>query len=92
MMVLMFGQSLMVTGATVIILPILMHCMKPLVTVSIETKQCTKNLTCDCMTHHGTRSVSKVSDLYYFTVFEIQRFKLNNSNNNKMKKNWENHR
>ena len=28
-----------------------MYCMKPLVTVSMETKQCVENLTCDCMTH-----------------------------------------
>ena len=39
------------------------------------TERCTKKLTCYCMTRHGTRPVGKVSDLYYFTIFEIQGFK-----------------
>ena len=42
--------------ATYKISPIIMYCVKPLVTVSMETKRCTKNI-CDCMTHHGTRPV-----------------------------------
>ena len=45
--------------------PIIMYGIKSLVTVSMETKQGMKNLTCDCMSHHGTRPVCKVSDLYY---------------------------
>ena len=58
-MVLMFGQRLMVTGVTVIVLhaiklPIIMYGMKSIVTVSMETKRCTKNLICDCTSHHGT--------------------------------------
>ena len=70
MAILMLGQSLMVTGVTVIVLhaktsPIIMYCMKSLVTVSMETKQGMKNLTCDCTTHYGTRPVYKVSDLNY---------------------------
>ena len=44
--------------------PIIMYCMKPLVTVSMETKWSTKKLTCDCTSCHGTRPVFKVSDLY----------------------------
>ena len=40
-----------------------MYCIKPLVTISMETKWSTKKLTCDCMTHHGPRPVCKVSDL-----------------------------
>ena len=39
----------------------IMYYMKLLVTVSVEIKQCTKNLTCDCTSHHGTQSL----DLYY---------------------------
>ena len=45
--------------------PIIMYGMKLLVTVSMETKRGTKNLTCDCTSHHETRPVCKVSDLYY---------------------------
>ena len=45
--------------------PIIMYCMNPLVTVSMETKLCMKNSTCDCTSRHGTRPVCKVSDLYY---------------------------
>ena len=68
MMGLMLGQSVMVTGATVIVLhaktsPIIMYGIKSLVTVSMETKRGIKNLTCDCMSRHGTRPVCKVSDL-----------------------------
>ena len=68
---LMLGQSFMITGVIVIALhaktsPIIMYGMKSLVTVSMETKRGTKNLTCDCTSSHGTRPVCKVSDLYYF--------------------------
>ena len=56
----------------------------------METKQCTKNLTCDCTTHHGTRPVCKVSDLNLLWFLELQGSKLNNNNNNKKQKNWEN--
>ena len=42
-----------------------MYCMKPLVTVSMETEQCKIYLICDCMTRHRTQPVGKVSDLYY---------------------------
>ena len=51
----MLGQNLMVTGVTVVMvhakkyLPLIMYCMKPLVTVSTETTLCAKNLTCDCI-------------------------------------------
>ena len=66
MMALMFGQSLMDTGVAVIMLhaktfSIIMYCMKPLVTVSMEAKPCMKNVTCDWRTCHGTESVCKVS-------------------------------
>ena len=58
MMGLMLGQSLMVTGVIVIVLqkhpPIIKYGIKSLVTVSMETKQGIKNLTCDCTSHHGT--------------------------------------
>ena len=33
--------------------PIIMYGMKSLVTVSMETKQGKKNLTCDCTSRHG---------------------------------------
>ena len=68
---LILGQSLMVTGVIVIALHAktspyyIMYGMKSLVTVSMETKRGTKNLTCDCTSRHGTRPVCKVSDLYY---------------------------
>ena len=45
--------------------PIIMYGIKSLVTVSMETKQGMKNLTCDCTFRHGIRPVCKVSDLYY---------------------------
>ena len=45
--------------------PIIMYGIKSLVTVSMETKQGMKNLTCDCTSRHRTRPVCKVSDLYY---------------------------
>ena len=58
--------------------PIIMYGIKSLVTVSMETKRGMKHLTCDCTSHHGTRPVCKVSDLYIpFTVFELQESKLN---------------
>ena len=38
-----------------------MYCMKPLVTVSTETKWCMKKLS---TFRHGTQPVCKVSDLY----------------------------
>ena len=66
---------------------IIMYCMKPLVTVSMETKRYMKNLTCDCMTHHGTQPVCKVSDLNYLPFL---RFRVVNNNNNNKQKNWEN--
>ena len=50
----------------------LMYCMKPLVTVPVETKQCTKHLTCDCTTCYGTRPVCKVSDLHYLWFFRYR--------------------
>ena len=61
----MLGQSLMVTGVIVIVQhvktsPIIMYGIKSLVTVSMETKQGIKNLTCDCTSRHGTRPVCKV--------------------------------
>ena len=67
---LMLGQSLMVTGDIIMVLhaktsPIIMYGMKSLVTVSMETKRGTKNLTCDCTSRHGTRPVCKVSNLYH---------------------------
>ena len=48
MMVLMLGQSVMVTGVTVIVLHATHYNVlqvKTLVTISMETKQCTKILT-----------------------------------------------
>ena len=68
MMVLMSGQSLMVTGVTVIVLcakitPYYNVLHEDISYLFMETKKCTKKLTCDCMTHHGIRLVCKVSDL-----------------------------
>ena len=59
MMGLLLGQSLMVTGVIVIVLhakhpPIIMYGTKSLVTVSMETKQGMKYLTCDCRSRHET--------------------------------------
>ena len=70
MMGLLLGQRLMVTGVIVIMLhakhpPIIMYGIKSLVTLSMETKQDMKNLTCDCTSCHGTQPVCQVSDLYY---------------------------
>ena len=67
MMILLFGQSLMVTDVTVIVLreKITPYYNVLHVTVSMETKLCMEKLTCDCMIHHGSRLVCKVSDLYY---------------------------
>ena len=74
-----------------------MYCMKPLITISMETKQGTKNLTRDCTTRHGTRPVCKSFRFVLFTVLEIQGSKLKkkkkkkkNNNNNNKQKNWEN--
>ena len=44
---------------------IIIYGIKSLVTLSMETKQGMKNLTCDCTSCLGTRPVCKVSDLYY---------------------------
>ena len=62
--------------------PVIMYGIKSLVTVSMETKQGMKILTCDCV---------QSCRFELFTVFEIQGSKLNNNNNKKQKKkNWEN--
>ena len=42
------------------------------ITVSMETKQCIKKLTCDCMTHHGTQPVCKVSDLNFYSFSDTK--------------------
>ena len=58
-------NSLMVTGFTVIVLHTLISPYYNILheaTVSMETKQCTNNLTCYCTTHQGTRPVCEISD------------------------------
>ena len=66
-----------------------MYCMKPLVTVSMETKRYTKNLTCDCTTHYGTRPVCSVSDLNYLRFLRCRGRKLKKKKKKKQK-NWGN--
>ena len=68
--------------------PIIMYCMKSLVTVSMETKQGTKNLTCDVPSWNPTCVQS--FRFVLFTVFEIQGFKLKKKKKKKKQKNWEN--
>ena len=88
---LMLGQSLVVTGVTVIVLhaktsPIIMYCMESLVAVFMKTKRGTKILICDCTIHHGTQPVCKVSDLNYLRLLRYRELNSNNNNNNKQKK------